>query len=67
MDPDLKALATILAIGTVFCFGMFASCNASERNGHETEIRKMEIDSAAPIVESCIKHPATRLPLTGRQ
>lgn len=46
-----------LVIGWVVVFitgGMFASCNYHKK-----------LDSEAPVVETCIKHPVTRSPLQG--
>lgn len=33
----------------------------------QTCVSVTRTDAAAPVVETCIKHPVTRSPLTGRQ
>ncbi len=63
MTEDVKTTLIICFFATMALFGMFAACNGSERGSHYREMRLREIDAAAPVVETCIKHPVTRSPL----
>lgn len=54
MDEGTK-IAAIVAVTLLLITGAaFASCNY-----------QAAIDSRAPVVETCIKHPATRPPFRG--
>ena len=56
MNNEIKIVAMLIA-GTVLITGFIAaSCN------YQTKL-----DAAAPVVESCIKHPVTRSPFRGQQ
>lgn len=53
---DLK-MTVILVGGALFALAMVCqTCQTVSK-----------IDAEAPVVETCIKHPVTRSPLTGRQ
>lgn len=46
----------VVVLGVSFCFFVVAQCQAeSER-----------LDAAAPIVETCVKHPVTKKPPLGQ-
>lgn len=54
MDDGVKIAAIVAGALLLIVGGGFASCNY-----------QAAIDSRAPVVETCIKHPATRPPFRG--
>lgn len=56
MDDTVK-LTSLIVGGFLLAIGILAA----------TCQNMNEVDAKAPVVETCIKHPVTRSPLTGRQ
>jgi len=56
MSEEVKYAVIIASLVLVLCALGFASCNYQAK-----------LDAQAPVVETCIKHPATRSPLGSMQ
>lgn len=51
METEAQIALMVGVVVLLLFGGLFATCNYQAR-----------LDAAAPVVESCIKHPATRSP-----
>lgn len=56
MSDSVKITAIVTAALLLVIGGGLATCNNA-----------IQVDAAAPVVESCIKHPSTRPPFRGVQ
>lgn len=55
-EPEVQVTALVVA-GIVMCCGFVATCVG----------KHAEVDAKAPIVETCVKHPATSSPFRSSQ